>query len=491
MPRKKTLKYKPVKASVPIGLGWKGNDFTALEQMLEGTGLNPDRMRAFLHQGYASRRSETDDQRKHETVMYLDRWFPLSAELLKIVYPNEYKKYLKWLEENNILIPNRRSPNQNNRTGGKSFIPGEKCTYYRFNPELLSIPDTNLHYRQELITSQKVLKSINTLNERIRENLKLKLKQLPLEPIHEELLQMLGQVRSDVGGADQFITKVKSGEIKVKPTKTGKLRPYSDYLEMMATFNDGQANTGIVDLFGERFYTPVSRLWKRLRKFIFFIDNPTQRLVELDISNSQPYFSSVCLQPEIMEELLPEFSHCVRLLRSYCNHPNFLLYQDLNREGKIYEYWMTLRNMDRDTAKLDFIANVMYSRVKPRKPETVTARKIFKQHFPIVDHLFNFIKTLSDYELPFITGAYINEHGDYQGRKSNFKNLSCAMQRAESRLFLGRICPALIQNGIPRFLTVHDSILVEPAYANKAKIIMEGEFVKLGVKPPVIKAKQL
>jgi len=477
MPRKKVLKFKPVNALIPISLG-------NLDEMFKGSGLDTDRMRAILHQCYASKLLETANPQKHDTAMYQDGWFPLRARFLDIIYPKKYVKYLEWLENNGILFPNR------NEQGGKSYSQNRHCTYYRFNPQLLSKPLTNRHYRKELITSQRTLKSISILIGKGRECLQINRNRTPLEYIHHQLLQMLKQINFDVDRAEEFITKVKSGEVIVRETKNKKPRPYGDYLELMIAINESRAPLSIVDLFGERLYTPITNLWKELRQFVYFKDNPNERLVELDIANSQPYFSSICLQPDVMEKLLPEFAHCIPLLRNYSNNENLLLYQKLNRNGQIYEHWMNARKMDRNTAKLDFLANVMFSRVKPRKPETKEARKIFKHHFPVVDYLFGYIKKLSEKELPFIVTTYTDKHGRFQGRKSYFKNLSCAMQRAESRLFIKRICPALIQNGIPRFLTIHDSILVEPAYAEKALERMKNEFVKLGVEPPLIRMKQ-
>jgi len=260
-------------------------------------------------------------------------------------------------------------------------------------------------------------------------------------------------------------------------------------IELMEAFNEGRIDIGFVDRFGERLHTPISNMWKELRQFMYFKDAPDSRLVELDISNSQPYFSSLCVNPNVIRRLLPEFSVCASFLEQLDVNDDCKHYSYLCRTGKIYETWAALRKIDRDSAKDEFIRSIMFSRNRPTRLEVKKARNHFRMVFPTVDRMFAYIKSLDEIRLPFMTSTYTDHYGRFEGRKSYFKNLSCAMQRIESRVFIKAICPALITLGIPRFLTVHDSIIVEERYAEQARRVMQEQFEMLAVRPPFIKIK--
>lgn len=475
MPRKKINKYNPVAAYVPIA-------FPKIEELLTGTNLSPDRMRAILHQFYAARLLETANEDKRDSDLYRAGYVIVSSVFLKVAGTDDYKKYLDFLEQKKLVVPKR------NTSGNKSYIRNSFCTAYKITPKLLISHISNRHYREETIRCQRVLKSIHLLSKKFRERIQPK-NHLPFDSIHEQIIDMLKTARFDMQAADEYIGKIKLGEIKLKDEKK-KNRPYGDWLELIAAFNRGEY-TCVRDKFGERLHTPITNLWRELRQFLYFEDAPETKLVEVDIANSQPFFSGMCTHPHIIENLIPEFSFCTNALRLYEAHESIQLYEYYTRTGKLYNYWMNARGLgrDRDAAKEDFIA-LMYNRKRPRSVAARQAKLIFKINFPMMDWIFDYIKSLSENELPFMKDVYIDQYGRFGGRKYYFKNLSAAMQRCESRVFLQKICPSLIENGI-RFITIHDGILVEPEHSQKACKLMEDEFQKLGIQPPLIRIKPL
>jgi len=76
------------------------------------------------------------------------------------------------------------------------------------------------------------------------------------------------------------------------------------------------------------------------------------------------------------------------------------------------------------------------------------------------------------------------------GKAALHKNLSCMMQRAESRMILNRISPKLIEADV-KFLTVHDSFIVNPKQEKLVRSVIRGEFEMLGVMGPKLKSTLL
>jgi hypothetical protein len=454
-------KLPAVMACVPAGM-------PELETMLADTGLDPDRMRLVLHQFYSSRISQSANPKNRESQLYKDGWVPMYGRILYSAGGgNSHQKYLMFLEDNNLIVPKR------NKAGNKSCVVGKYACLYKINPDLLNVPGYNRHFRQEQITSQKVLRSLEIIRKRYGSKTLSK----NVEPIHQQLIEMTRESMFDIASADEYVFE-----------KKPKNQPIKEYMDMMQGFNDGLLYHGTVDSFGERLYTPISGTWKPLRQFLRFRDKPNLELHELDIANSQPFFSSICVNPKAIKELLPEFEPIADALAKLCLYDDYKMYSHLCQQGLIYEYWASVLKIPKKEAKIDFLASVMYSRPGSMKMEVRRAKMYFEVHFPTVAEMFKFVKSRPETTLPFIKDVYVH-NGKFQGRTSYFKNLPLMMQRLESRLIIKRICPILIEKGI-RFLTVHDSFIAEPDSIPIIKEVIDAEFVKIGVRPPTTSVRK-
>ena len=473
MPRPK-IKYNPAIAYIPIV-------FLIIDELVKGTGLVADKIRCFYHQLFMQRLNDSKSDKVIKTAKYKGGWVSLSSVLLMHLLTPEYKKYLDFLEENGLLIV-RRNPD----TGNLIYSRNGSNAQYKIPEKFLRKQGSIRHYRKEIITDHTTLKAIR----KVKESFRMKAiggKNLLLEPIHKKLIDMVNQVRFDIPNAENFLSKVASGEMKVRETKSGIDRNYSDILLRLEAINDGQFKICKVDKFGNRLHTSASNLWKELRPFMYFKGLEHKRLVVLDFANSQPYFSSIAINPKLIAEILPEFAVCVPLVEPLKQKPDFKRFAELCAKGKIYEHWQSIRKLkDRAVAKEE-IFQLMFGTNKLWKG---SPKSIFKQYFPSVYQCFATIKSHTEIQLPFIKDVFLTKTGIFD-RKAYYKNLSCMMQRMESRIVLGRIAPKLLAEGIIPFVTVHDSFIILAEHEKKVREIINAEIELLEVTPPVIKTEIL
>ncbi|MGP8217083.1 MAG: hypothetical protein ACLQQ4_16055 [Bacteroidia bacterium] len=470
MPRPE-IKHNPVMAYVPVS-------FPNIDELVKGTGLSADRMRCFCHQLFMQRLKDSSNDRITKTDKYKEGWVSLSSDKLKKLNAS-YKKYVDLLELKGELFV-RRNPH----TGKPKYARNGSSAQYKIDEKYLHKEGSIRHYRKEYITDHTTLSAIKKVKESNRTEPPDR-KHVPLEAIHEKLFDMVSMVRFDIVKAESFLTKVSQGEIKVRQTKSGIERNYKDLLLLLDAINEGAIMRCNVDKYGQRLHTSVSNLWKDLRPFMYFKGLEHKQLVVLDFANSQPYFSSIAINANLIVEILPEFAACVPKIEAFTKKPDFKRFADLCARGKIYEHWKSIRRLkDRDAAKQEIFL-LMFGKNSSHYP----AKAIFKQFFPSVFKCFAEIKSLTELDLPFIKDVYMTQTGTFEGRKSLHKNLSCMMQRMESRIVLCRIAPKLITEGLVPFVTVHDSFIIPAEYEQKARAIINAEFNSLGVTPPTIKTE--
>lgn len=481
MPRKK-IKIDPINAYIPIGLD--------IHELLRGTEFDGQRMCLILHQFYVSRDNQKqhfdNDEFRRDKLYEQDGWIPLNSELLKIIGTKHYADYLRFLEDSGVISVKRTA------TGYKSYSAGGSSALYKINKKYLHHPHSKNHFKKIEITKPVLIRQVKKLKDGIKQFYQNDKTFLPLLPIHKEMIGMLWQLRFDMEGMEKYFNEIAQGKIIVDHSRSGKDKTKEDFGDMLDAanaFNDRVHLPVTVGKFGERLYHPITNTWKELRRFLYFTDAPENKLVSLDISNSQPYFSSICIEPRIIESLLPEYSECIPHLKKFNTQHDLINYSNLCSSGNIYKEWAKLRCMELPDAKLDFIANVMYSRNFTRNKQITLPKQIFKQHFPSVHAVFDFIKHLSESELPFITDIYL-KRGRFEGKKSYFKNLCCAMTRLESRIFTRYIWPALLNQEF-RFISVHDCVIVEEKNKGVVMDLMLKQFIALGISPPKIKEELL
>lgn len=135
-------------------------------------------------------------------------------------------------------------------------------------------------------------------------------------------------------------------------------------------------------------------------------------LVEYDLNNSQPTLLAKLLRDQGFDSL------------------DFLTYEQLTRNGRLYEYFAEQFNIERSEAKL-IMFEVFFTSHRHSSPYTDK----FKELFPTVS---NWI---------------------YEYKKNFGKNaLSVKLQSIESHIFIDQIYKPLLEKGIPVF-TKHDSVI--------------------------------
>ena len=472
MARWKRENLEPVYTYLPVNM-------PAVSELIKGTDLNPDRLRVVLHSLFLVRMLMVAVRNDDNRTRFRSGLVSLSSQMLRRIATNDYKRYLDLLKDKEIIYEEQQP------TGGKSYLAGKFSARFRLNPKYLGLEIGKPSFRKELVTDYKTLKASYREKTRYQMGPDIAGKSANLKPIHEALLRMMDEVWLDLDGLCDYVKAKATAQIT---------QDEMDYLLEMPDYfmalNDGLISWGKVDSYGERLHTPFTNLKKELRKFIHFKDEPLQPLMCLDISNSQPYFASICGNKKIITELLPEFSTCLQFVEQAQHEKDCKMFADLCSSGKIYEFWMAKRHITRDEAKNEILKTVMYERNNIRYAKGKAIRLAFKKIFPSVYDLFYSIKQLNEDALPFIRELYVDTKGKFMGKAALHKNLSCMMQRVESRMILNRISTRLIEAGV-KFLTVHDSFIVNPKQEQVVRNIIESEFRMLGVVPPKLKSTLL
>lgn len=256
-------------------------------------------------------------------------------------------------------------------------------------------------------------------------------------------------------------------------------------------FNNYPFSDATVDEFGNRLHHEVVRLPKCLRPFLRFRDYPDQDMVELDLVASQPSFLAN-ITPKLIQQYAPECADAIPYFQKYSQKPGYQEYQRLCQEGAIYEHLRDKFNerygsslvspVTRDDAK-DIYYNAAFSNYKFRekmdnddslaKTEQRLAKhlvafnldgaakasatlfkkrsfNLFKELFSPIHQLFADLKELNwDF----------NPSKD-KGKTKKYTNNCLLAQRIESGIIFSHLVKSLVNAGIERFTTTHDSLNV-------------------------------
>jgi len=475
MPKKYIPKYKlkPLSAVIPINC-------PDLDRLVAGTTICPDRLRVLLHQIYISWIFNEFTYKKQDNYFHMDGWVTLSALRLKVLLTSNYTRYEKFLEEKGIIEI------KHSNAGNKSFVQNGRCTPYRTKPSLL-IGTGKRKFRNEKITAYQALVGVHLDKKNLEDHVYAAdtLKLNDYLPVHEKMYAMFNDFYFDRAGLSLFLSKVESGEIKVKRERTKGLFDAELLTEMI---NDGSVSKPVICNFGERFHSVFTRLPREFRHFLRVraVDEP---LCSVDIANCQPYLVSLmCSHPDVIQNLLPEFKIVLEKVKMVPNRTrrHFL---ELCSKGEIYEFWRDERNLaERDDAKDEIIKQILFSSITYEQKKSIQAKKDFLRWFPDVHKSIEVIKSITEIELPIMKEIFLDKYGNFGGRKYYHKTISCMCQRLESRMIIHMVVPTLLKReGVGPFLTIHDSVVLPFSKAEIAKNAIVDCFAALGIKPPKIK----
>lgn len=365
-----------------------------------------------------------------------DDYIPLSSRILIKIIGNNYSEFIKWLITNRVieLLVD---------TNNKKFKIGKRSKSYRFTAK----------YRYGQFKSVEIQDStiIKNIQDFQKENEAL------WQPEHHYIFECLKNVEYDSTNALKYIETTISNPSQLE----------SYYYHHNVFSNEHNQFYQTVKLKSGRVYNNLTNLPKKLRKFLSYQGKP---LVELDISNSQPFLLAVLSKQYIentthssiqTSEYINDNTSYVSYLSSIytSNYKNVDFYSNLTSKGMLYQFLKEELNLSYDEEKLKkwIFINLLYGKNYYDSPKI----RLFKQTFPIIAEV-------------------INEY-----KKDDYKNLSIQLQKKESEIIIGKIIPQLANLNLYA-LTIHDCIVT--TYDNEKivkKIILDTFNEQYGLIPKV------
>lgn len=224
-----------------------------------------------------------------------------------------------------------------------------------------------------------------------------------------------------------------------------------------------------------RVYNSIVNCPRYLRKYLSY---KGQRLMQIDIANSQPMLFSKMLIDycnTTVGRLNNKYTSDISTVITPYVETSTGLPEDINRyinlcsKGLFYEDLMVRWNIPqsestRQQFKKTFFGEVFYSKVRVEK-QYETAKK-FQKIYPTVFDIVSWYK------------------------KDNHADLPIQLQRVEAGIVIGEVCTQLVEESkeqeIPFFCTVHDCIVCLEQNCDLIKKLMEHHLIKaIGVKPKV------
>lgn len=223
-----------------------------------------------------------------------------------------------------------------------------------------------------------------------------------------------------------------------------------------------------IDTNVHRLHSVITNLQKIYRRFLNYNGAP---LVNIDISNSQPYLFCLLLNPRfwdknsdiplnigtlpqnVQDKFSEEQLEEIKTYVSFLDWNDFTLSEYIQKasHGEIYEYMtQIINNTQRVNLSRDDIKIMILTTLFSKNRYMPTYKKYFKMNF------------LPIYELIELT------------KKDDHTALSCLLQSIESEIILHRCCKRIWEEGnqqVPIF-TIHDSICTVMEYESFVKEIM-------------------
>ena len=252
-----------------------------------------------------------------------------------------------------------------------------------------------------------------------------------------------------------------------------------------------------IDINVRRLHSAFTVLGKDYRKFVTYGED---RLVCIDITNSQPYIAGLILNRDFWAEnsTLPlninnvpselripliTPTESITMIRDFFNtveDSDFTVYKNMVSSGRFYENIIEMvrgfgHTITRDEAKLLIFYTIYSSNKYPNDLLLRQMRDMFNGMFPKVAELFKIIK--HEFEM-------FKEIKEIDGTQHN--KLACLLQYIESEIILHRCCKRIWEEGnqqVPVF-TIHDSIVTTVEHQDYVRRVMEEELTKaIGLKP--------
>lgn len=329
-------------------------------------------------------------------------------------------------------------------------IFGKKSYAYRINKKYLE--SDFVSFKMPDIFKKRIKKytdSIDVFDKKkdIIENIVNKTKHLPLyyDTLSADYLKLINFLKKiDINGTDayQFVNGLfNKGKI------TDEQKYYYDLCIKKITdkdfFFEIDSKTG-------RVFTNITNLFKELRQFLRY-DN--KKLVEIDITCSQPLFLSI---------ILKDFTKLY--------HSKGVVFDDItlfikHTQKDIYKYIQKLYNHRLSEDKTRQVIKEMFIRFLFQSTQANYHTDFGKFFRKIMPNVFNII-------------INIKKHSELKKKHSS---LALLLQRSEAEIIMNTALD-FAKNGAPVW-TVHDSIITTSEYTDKVIEILMGTFELYDIKP--------
>lgn len=358
-------------------------------------------------------------------------YVPLYSKILQSKIRN-YKNCLDYLEAQGVIKVD------------KQYIKSKKSRGYKFMSSYNSNP------KGIFITDKKFIKKILKFN-KIDNNV---IVENDIDKLEYLTKWYDSRLEVDYISAKQYLEELYNKEKKKYfLTEENAKRKYNLRLLVLIKLKR-QEFLSVVDSTAGRLHTVLTQLKGDLRQFVRYGGNP---LVAVDITNSQPYLSSVLLNPKLftnnhMLSVLKLYNQSLDgqnlflKIEKYASSKSVMQYLDWVKSGRLYEEFGLILEKEGLIKGIEFGDKPIRKQAKEIlfsaffSPNQAigynVAIKLFKQYFPDVYNIFSLVKSKSH------------------------RTLACALQNIEAKLVLRKACFILSEKypDIPIF-TLHDSII--------------------------------
>lgn len=472
---------RSVKAMVPV-------NYPDLNNLQYPDFINPDHVRALANQIRIARFRMMRTDPENRPWYFEEGWVPLHSRLLKHILADGYRKRVKFAV--NIGLVEERN----------SYVAGEQSKLYRIPSQHLNLSQPGKRYRYESIKAYKVLKGIWKAHAQVKEKIDERLRDK--HPVYVYLRNMSSNVKYDIAAAEAHLYHSDENTLEAETR---------DFLMwQMEQHNEGIWEYVKVDEFGYRFHSNHTGIWNELRPYLIFDGVVNEPIVAADVRNSQAYFAAACICcPQVYDSILPEFKMFKPLAQKLQNQPDARKFYESCITGNFYEDWLKLVwpmytyspneiKHVRDRAKEELFETIFFGSVSTfGKHAVVNERKkalkdAFSWKYPSVWEFFCKVKTTGKEVLPFMDKFYFSKKGKYVGNRASYKNLSCMMQRFESRMILQNVS-YLFSNSNPAvtFITIHDSFVLPESELPELRSHFDKAFAMYDILAPTLKIDRL
>lgn len=376
---------------------------------------------------------------------------------------HEYKNYIKYLIDNNVLICDNQR------------IKGQKSYGYKFTKKyqtnIKPIPLTKQVFIRRVL--QFVDVNYESLNNSIRHSLKN-------EDDYDYLTKWFNtKLTIDYVGAKLYLNQLFSEELKQIGHEKAMRRKNHRMIVVQKIHRGTFINT--VDMTAGRFHSVLTQLKSELRRFVRY---DGKKLIAVDLKNSQPFLSTLLFNPDKIIE-----RDILRVIKDYNKNfdtkynpypmpyyvsKNVKYYKKLVESGKLYEKFVValieegILNPEEDFNDLRKIAKraVLTSIFSPNSSISYNKEMaVFKRMFPDVYSTFKAIK-----------------YG-----KGKHNTLAILLQRIETELILDEACKFISEANpeIPIF-TLHDAIITTEDHIEFVEMVMKEVLTKaIGLNPTI------